>query len=79
MKRITDGDSLNIIGQKIKEARLASGFSQQQLSNKLETLAVYICRGSISRIEAGQRIINDIEIEAISKILNVSFDYLFSK
>ena len=79
MKRITDGDSLNIIGKKIKEARLAAGFSQKQLSVKLETLAVYVCRGSVSRIESGQRIVNDIEIKAISEILNVSFDYLFSK
>jgi len=79
MKRITDGDNLNIIGKKIREARLAASLSQQQLSDKLEMLAVYICRGSVSRIEAGQRIVNDIEIEAISKTLNVSLDYLFSK
>ena len=79
MKRIIDGDSLNIIGKKIRKARLAAKITQQQLSDKLETRAVYICRGSVSRIEMGQRIVTDIEIEAISEILNVSLEFLFSK
>lgn len=79
MKRIIDGDSANIIGARIKEAREAKGYSQQQLSDKLELLAVYTCRGSISRIENGKRAITDIEIDAISKILDVSLDFLFSK
>lgn len=79
MKRIIDGDSANIIGAKIKQAREKKGYSQQQLSDKLELLAVYTCRGSISRIENGKRAITDIEIDAISKVLEVSLDYLFSK
>jgi len=49
------------------------------LSNKLELLAVYVCRGSISRIETGERAITDIEIDAISKVLNVTPNYLFGK
>ena len=79
MKRITEGDKNNIIGSKIKEARIKSGMSQQQLSNKLELMAVYVCRGSVSRIENGERAITDIEIDAISKVLKVSLDYLFGR
>lgn len=79
MKRIIDSNKQNIIGAKIKEARIAQGMSQQQLSNKLELMAVYTCRGSISRIETGNRMISDIEIDAISKTLNVSLDYLFGR
>ena len=79
MKRIIDSGSPNIIGSRIKEARLNAKLSQQQLSNKLELMAVYICRGSISRIETGERAVTDIEIDAISKVLNVSLDYLFSR
>ena len=74
-----DSEKINIIGSRIKEARIRAGMSQKQLSEKLELLAVYTCRGSISRIENGQRAITDIEIDAISKILNVSLDYLFSR
>lgn len=79
MKRIIDSEKVNIIGSRIKEARIRAGISQKQLSEKLELLAVYTCRGSISRIENGQRAVTDIEIDAISKVLNVSLDYLFSR
>ena len=37
------------------------------------------CRGSISRIESGQRAITDIEIDAISRVLHVSLDTLFGR
>lgn len=79
MKRIIDGKQVNIIGERIKEAREKKGYSQKQLSEKLELMAVYTCRGSISRIENGKRAITDIEIDAISKILDVSLNYLFGR
>ena len=79
MKRIIDNEKANIIGWRIKKARMAAGMSQQELSNKLELMAVYTCRGSISRIETGDRAVTDIEIDAISKILNVSLDELFGR
>ncbi|MBQ7779141.1 MAG: helix-turn-helix transcriptional regulator [Clostridia bacterium] len=79
MKRIIDTENVNIIGTKIKEARIKAGMSQKQLSEKLELVAVYTCRGSVSRIENGRRAVTDIEIDAISKILNVSLDYLFGR
>ena len=79
MKRIIDTENINIIGPRIKEARVAAGMSQKELSEKLELMAVYTCRGSISRIENGKRAITDIEIDAISKILNVPLDFLFGR
>ena len=79
MKRIIDTENINIIGPKIKEARVEAGMSQKELSEKLELMAVYTCRGSISRIENGKRAITGIEIDAISKILNVSLDFLFGR
>ncbi len=79
MKRIIDTEKVNIIGKRIKEARTTAKMSQRALSEKLELLAVYTCRGSISRIENGQRAVTDIEIDAISKVLNVSLDYLFGR
>ncbi len=79
MKRIIDTENVNIIGAKIRQARIKAGMSQKQLSEKLELMAVYTCRGSVSRIENGKRAITDIEIDAISKILGVSLDYLFGR
>jgi len=79
MKRIIDTKEVNIIGGRIKQARERAGLSQKQLSEKLELMAVYTCRGSISRIENGRRAVTDIEIDAISKVLNVSLNYLFGR
>ncbi|MBQ2881956.1 MAG: helix-turn-helix transcriptional regulator [Clostridia bacterium] len=78
MKRIIDNDMpVNITGSQIKKLRTNAGLSQRQLSEKLELEAVYTCRGSISRIENGQRAVTDIELKAIAKVLGVSVNELF--
>lgn len=51
--------------------------SQQELLDKLETLAIYICRGSISQIEDKSRTVTDIELYGLAKVLGVSIDSLF--
>ena len=50
--------------------------SQQALSDKLELMAIYICRGSISRIEDQQRTVTDIELYGLAKALDVSIKEL---
>ncbi len=77
MARIIDGKDMNIVGSRIKALRIERGLSQQALSNKLETLAVYVCRGSISRIEDKQRTVTDIELYGFAKVLNVPIESLF--
>lgn len=79
MARIIDGKAMNLIGNRVRELRIERGFSQQTLSNKLETLAIYVCRGSISRIEDKQRTVTDIELYGLSKILDVPIESLFEK
>ena len=79
MARIIDGNEMNIVGDKIRSLRIKKGFSQQTLSNKLETLAIYICRGSISRIEDKQRTVTDIELFGLSKILGVPISDFFEE
>lgn len=77
MARIIDGEKLNIVGENVKKARKGAKMSQQELADKLETIAVYICRGSISRIESGERTVTDIELAGLSKVLGVSIQYFF--
>lgn len=79
MARIIDGNSMNMVGKNVRQLRIAKGLSQQALSNKLETLAVYICRGSISRIEDRQRTVTDIELYGLAEVLGVSIDELFDR
>lgn len=77
MARIIDGTEMNMIGNRLKELRIQRKMSQQALSDKLETLAIYVCRGSISRIEDKQRTVTDIELYGFSKVLDVPIESLF--
>lgn len=77
MARIIDGSEMNLIGNNLKKLRQERGWSQQFLSDKLETVAVYICRGSISRIEDKQRTVTDIELYGLASVLGVSISDLF--
>lgn len=79
MARIIDGKDMNMIGKRVRELRMEKGLSQQALSNRLETLAIYVCRGSISRIEDKQRTVTDIELYGLAKILDVPIESLFEK
>jgi len=79
MKKIKSIPQANITGEFIRKARIKAGLTQQELSAKLELEPIYICRGSISRIENGTRAITDIELAAIAKVLNISLDELFGK
>ncbi len=78
MARIIDGHEMNMIGSNVKKYRRARKMSQQELSNKLETMAVYVCRGSISRIEDKSRTVTDIELFGLAKALEVSIADLFT-
>lgn len=77
MARIIDSNEKNLIGNNLKLLRKQKHIGQQELSNKLETLAIYICRGSISRIEDKSRTVTDIELYGLSKVLNVPIEKLF--
>ena len=76
MKLVLDSEKRNIIGPRVKTARLKNNLTQKELSAKLETLAVYIDRASISKLEQQKRIITDIELMALSQVLYVSVDWL---
>ena len=71
MARIIDGDKKNLIGGNLKKLRAKLKISQQALSNKLELQGVYVCRGSVLRIEDYSRTVTDIELYAIASALGV--------
>ncbi len=77
MARIIDGSQMNMIGERVKAYRKERHMSQQDLSNKLELMGVYICRGSISRIEDRSRTVTDIELYALAAVLEVEVNDLF--
>lgn len=77
MPRIIDGEKMNIVGKKVRKFRKEKKLSQQQLSDKLETIAVYICRGSVCRIEEQARTVTDIELWGMSQILGKPIESFF--
>ena len=79
MARIIDGNNKNLIGANLKKLRTKMKISQQELSNKLELLGVYVCRGSVSRIEDCSRTVTDIELFAIAEVLGVDPKELYKR
>ena len=77
MPRIIEGKEMNLIGDRLRVLRKKHHLSQQQLSERLETQAVYICRGSISRIEDKSRTFTDIGQMGLAKVLGVKIQDLF--
>lgn len=59
-------------GKKIKELRLALGFSQEELANKSELHRTYI-----SSLELGNRNVSILNIEKLAKALNCNMTDLF--
>ncbi len=79
MARIIDYEAQNVVGKKVKKFREERKLSQKDFSEKLETKAIYICRGSISRIESHERTVTDFELRAMAQILRVPIEELFEE
>ena len=73
----TKTQKCNMVGAKVKQFRIEQGLSQKILSAKLETEGIYVCRGSISRIEDGTRTVTDLELYGLSKVLKEPIENFF--
>lgn len=65
------------IGNNIRILREKSGFTQEQLSVKLQLEGCDITRSALAKIEVGQRHLYPDEILLIKKILKVAYDDIF--
>lgn len=68
----------NICGKKISELRRTLDISQRELAEKLQLNGLDIDKNAIQRIEAGKRFVTDIEIVALTKVFEVSFEELLN-
>jgi len=80
MKIYWHNDSKNIIGNRVREARIKANpqITQQDLSARLEVLGYNIDRVSISKIESGNRFVADYEVVGLAKALNVRVEWLLN-
>ncbi|MDE7083019.1 MAG: helix-turn-helix domain-containing protein [Clostridia bacterium] len=68
----------NICGQKVYDLRKSytPKMSQRILAEKLQLYGIDIDKNAVQRIESGQRFVTDIELSALCKIFNVSYNDL---
>lgn len=68
----------NIIGERLQEARIASGLDQAELAAELSiALDVEYSAQVISKMERGMRAVRDKELKTLADILKVEVGALF--
>ena len=81
MKRTRASQWKNVIGERVRLARLAvkPPVSQEDLSGRLAARGIQITQTGISKLETRQRYVMDYEVAAIAKVLRVSVSWLFAE
>ena len=66
------------IGDNIRKLREKAGFTQEYVATKLQLNGCDITRSAVAKIEVGQRHLYPDEILLLRKILNVTYEEIFS-
>lgn len=66
------------IGRNIREIRESRNMTQDTLAARLQLMGCDITRSAVAKIEVGQRHLYPDEIILIRKILDTSFEEIFS-
>lgn len=66
----------NLIGARLKALRARDGLSQRDLAHQLQLIGMDMDKNVITRIETNQRYVTDMELQALSRIFQVSYQYL---
>ena len=69
----------NICGAKIAKYRKALGKSQRALADCLQLAGLDVDKNAIQRIECGKRFVTDIELRALTKVLNTTYPVLLDE
>lgn len=75
INKTTDGRN-NVCGKNVTRLRNGLKLSQRQIADLLQLNGLDVDKNAIQRIEAGKRFVTDIELIALSKIFNVTYDEL---
>ena len=78
INKTCDGKN-NVCGKNIAVFRKEIDISQRELADRLQLIGLDIDKNAIQRIESGKRFVTDIEIIAISKALNKTYQDLLGK
>lgn len=76
MKIYWNGESKNIIGDKIKALRQKQNLTQKALAAQLQLMGYDFSDLTILRIEQGKRFVPDYEVAALAEFFKVTADEL---
>ncbi len=78
LRMLGDIQGKNLIGERVREARHKSKpkITQIELISRLQVRGVDLEKTTISKIEAGSRMVTDIELVGIADALKVSVTWL---
>ena len=68
--------NINVIGRLLKENRIKSNLSYEQLSAKLDLMGINIHKQSLYDIEINRRTVKDYELFALAHILKINVNDL---
>ena len=66
----------NLVSSRLIELRKQQNLSQRDLAHKLQLAGYDMDKNVITRIETNKRYVTDIELRALSQVLDVSYAYL---
>lgn len=66
----------NLISERLIELRKKQDLSQRDLAHKLQLAGYDIDKNVITRIETNQRYVTDIELQAFTKVLGTTYEFL---
>lgn len=78
-KRKLELGNRNIIGARVTEARNNIGLKQKDLLARLQVVGVPISIPALSLLEGQKRPVSDIELKALSEILDVDVRWLLGQ
>jgi transcriptional regulator with XRE-family HTH domain len=81
MKKTCQRRQRNVVGKRIREARLrcSPSVSQDDLAGRLAVAGFILDQTAISRIENQTRYLMDYEVSAIARCLKVSVSWLYGE
>lgn len=75
INKAKDGKN-NLCGAKVAAFRMEMHISQRVLADRLQLQGLDVDKNAIQRIECGKRFVTDIELKALAKVLNTTYDVL---
>lgn len=73
MKIYWNGNSKNIIGNKVKQLRKERGWTQKALATQMQLNGLDMTELTVLRIENGSRFVPDYEVKALAKLFGISY------